>query len=674
MNINKHILLISLLLIGIATDAANLSEKQKSANDEGKSLGLTSSAQYLEGMKNYDPNKEVPGYAKMEKDKADGKVSSPEQYYDSGQDLRDVGYQKSGSDETGKYYAESAKSRAKSNIDPVHDPLFKRQDEIVNKSASLVKNSYSGCVDLPVGTKDIKTETPKSCGVTSSYVKHSAECNTTVTAVCQNGGAYNQAKIEYKTINISSRGRDKLAIEYHMTDHTWEVIAPSDAHLNSPWDGFYSPNSTQKSTLYAVQANFPAMDYDYYCVKNTTTVKSYNESTDWAAWWEGPGLVGSQYADGSGDHSYIDALPTCENNFRVKLREEDGNQGKKYWYDTKYNLGGKFTFVFTVTPKCNPSFTESTSCSVGAGYPDSQLVSSQCLESGVKIINGFSIARPCWNTQKKYEYQELITAPSAECENLKAQGCIYSNSVCLNKSPLGGCLNEQQNFTCFGLKAESSVSLCGSQLICEDGNCSKEIGQTQDTNPEDFKRAAASTAVANELIKTIKPDSIEIFRGERHACKIGSLSNCCTDSGLLNKLNLDGCTQEEKDLAVAIVQGRTHKFDDYQKKSSGVVSGALGAKSTFKPFCVYPSKIARIVAEQGRPQIGFPLGDGKPDSTDCSGFSISQLEQLDFDAIDFKDLYDEVLQRAMNGTTPSAAEALERVSETLKAKSSGATP
>lgn len=667
MKIHSYILFF-VLFMSFMAGAANLSEKQKASNDDGKAVASTASAKYLEEMKTYDPNEKVPGYEKMEKDKAAGKVASPEQYYNSGKDLKDEGYKQIGKDETGKYYTESAKTRPKSNIDPVHDPLFKRQNEIVNKSASLVKNNYSGCVDLPVGTKDVKTETPKSCKVTSSYIKRSAQCNTTTSAVCQNGGAFNQSKVEYKTINISSRGRDRLAIEYHMTDHSWNVIAPSDAHLNNIKQAFYPPSDEQKKIFYAVQANFPAMDYDYYCVKNFTTVKSYDARTDWSVWKEGPELVGSRYADAK-DHSSIDVLPTCENRFVVKLREEDEHTGPKFWNDINYNLGGKFTLVFTVTPRCNPSFTESTTCDIGGGYASNQLVSSTCLESGVKLINGFPLSQSCWNMQKNYEFYELLTAPSADCDALKAQGCVYKNSACLNKPRMGVCLEEQQNFTCFGVTAAQHVSLCGSQLICEDGNCSKEIGQTQDTNPEDFKRAAASTAVANELIKNIKPDSIEIFTGKRMTCEKRTGSNCCKDKGILNSVGLDGCTEDEKLLAYARQQGRVHTFNEYPRPSKGL----LPLKVTVAPFCVYPSKIARIIAEQGRPQLGFPLGDGKEKTTNCSGFSISQLEQLNFDSIDFNELYEEVLQKAKNGAVPSPAEALEHVSEKFKNSSGQST-
>jgi conjugal transfer mating pair stabilization protein TraN len=53
--------------------------------------------------------------------------------------------------------------------------------------------------------------------------------------------------------------------------------------------------------------------------------------------------------------------------------------------------------------------------------------------------------------------------------------------------------------------------------------------------------------------------------------------------------------------------------------------------------CCFNSKLARIVNEQGRVQVGKGWGSGK--NPDCSGFTIAQLQSLDFAAMDLSEFY-----------------------------------
>nr|WP_254451701.1 conjugal transfer protein TraN [Duganella vulcania] len=56
-----------------------------------------------------------------------------------------------------------------------------------------------------------------------------------------------------------------------------------------------------------------------------------------------------------------------------------------------------------------------------------------------------------------------------------------------------------------------------------------------------------------------------------------------------------------------------------------------------KSYCCYNSILARIVNEQGRPQIGKSWGGGE--HPDCSGFSADQLSALDFTAMDLTEYF-----------------------------------
>ena len=61
-----------------------------------------------------------------------------------------------------------------------------------------------------------------------------------------------------------------------------------------------------------------------------------------------------------------------------------------------------------------------------------------------------------------------------------------------------------------------------------------------------------------------------------------------------------------------------------------------------KSFCCFNSHLARIINEQGRGQIGKSWGSNTAQNPDCSGFSVAQLQSLDFSRMDFSEFYAEI--------------------------------
>jgi conjugal transfer mating pair stabilization protein TraN len=69
-------------------------------------------------------------------------------------------------------------------------------------------------------------------------------------------------------------------------------------------------------------------------------------------------------------------------------------------------------------------------------------------------------------------------------------------------------------------------------------------------------------------------------------------------------------------------------------------------KRKFEGYCCFNSKIARIVQEQGRPQLGKDFGN--PENPDCSGLSQADIEGIDFSKIDFSEFLADVTSKAVN--------------------------
>ena len=71
--------------------------------------------------------------------------------------------------------------------------------------------------------------------------------------------------------------------------------------------------------------------------------------------------------------------------------------------------------------------------------------------------------------------------------------------------------------------------------------------------------------------------------------------------------------------------------------------------------------MARIIQEQGRPQIGRGFGSAK--KPDCSAITPEEMQQMDFSKIDFKDFYGDMQN---NTNLPNMDEIKARIQSTYE--------
>jgi len=89
-----------------------------------------------------------------------------------------------------------------------------------------------------------------------------------------------------------------------------------------------------------------------------------------------------------------------------------------------------------------------------------------------------------------------------------------------------------------------------------------------------------------------------------------------------------------------------HEVGEYCAKKFPVI----GCVQKAKGFCCFNSKLARIIHEQGRPQLagfGPDGGWGQPKNPNCRGFLPEEFQALDFNKIDLSE-YMEDIERNMN--------------------------
>ena len=146
--------------------------------------------------------------------------------------------------------------------------------------------------------------------------------------------------------------------------------------------------------------------------------------------------------------------------------------------------------------------------------------------------------------------------------------------------------------------------------------------------------------------------SIYIFNGNDYRCRPPGVetgpSDCCKKTKTW--FGLGKCKPREKILAkmrttnkgrdYSIADARCHYIGSYCAVDK--LGICLQRKKT---FCCFGSVLARILHEQGRPQIG--LSWGTPKNPNCRGFTPAELQSIDFGKIDFSE-YEDFMKDEVN--------------------------
>ena len=142
---------------------------------------------------------------------------------------------------------------------------------------------------------------------------------------------------------------------------------------------------------------------------------------------------------------------------------------------------------------------------------------------------------------------------------------------------------------------------CGSVRYCVGAGC-ETVSPQSNTG---FVNATTRLNMAVELGgEEFDRDNLEFFKGTRQRCHIhfGGLANCCKNSGLL--VGLANCSASERELAEERNAGYTHYLGKYCSRKT--FFGICIRHS--RAWCVFGSKLGRILQQQGRAQLGIGWG------------------------------------------------------------------
>jgi len=117
-------------------------------------------------------------------------------------------------------------------------------------------------------------------------------------------------------------------------------------------------------------------------------------------------------------------------------------------------------------------------------------------------------------------------------------------------------------------------------------------------------------------------------------------------------MSMMSCESEEGLLAMKEGAGLCHTVGTYCSSCLRVLGHCVSCIEDTTGKCCFNSVLARIIHEQARRQFGKGWGTAK--HPDCSGFTVAQVQQMDFSAMDLRAFYASIVPALPALPTPSA--------------------
>lgn len=607
--------------------AEELSVQQ--ALELGKSFGSENQAG-LESLTTRQDTNNVPGYQ--------GTNVPETQYGDNPMAMEDEARLQVNQNETGSFVSESALSRPQYQFDRDTDPLLTRADTITQDPESVVgsiTNEYSGCEASAITTPPTYSE--EICTEWRETQLH--QCTETLQLSCDRPVECDAGGIALNTLQGDMRW-----------DYTYPILTLG-AIADNIWGGYCAvydrrttfeiENINKVNEFKLIQAGFD----DWIRIKvndHLVYVGPYGGDRlevapipllDSDGVWYSATQWGWCELSTSWNRSLdIDIKPylrTGTNTIDMRVIVAGGGEG---W------------MKFRATQYCDCQWSESWSST--CGELNNQVANSLCAQPSractqpgeTRVIADMEVYRDCWAYESIYECAAPSTTEEDYCQTLRDQGCAQIDSRCTGIMTNGLCESYEQVYQCQtspGTRRE--IVDCGGQTLCMDSGCF----DTSFEPSSDFGKAAANLGALSEAGADFDVNTNEIFKGEDLRCSkaILGFSNCCKLDGWGQDIGLDQCSTNEQRLALSRQGGLCHSVGSYCSNSN-----LFGCTSRKETYCCFKSKLARIIHEQGRVQLGIDWGSAK--NPNCDGISIEQLQSLDFSQIDFSEFYADAMDQA----------------------------
>ena len=141
-----------------------------------------------------------------------------------------------------------------------------------------------------------------------------------------------------------------------------------------------------------------------------------------------------------------------------------------------------------------------------------------------------------------------------------------------------------------------------------------------------------------------------------------SFKDCCgSGKGWGKSLGLTDCSAEERALKKKRDAGFCHYVGTYCAEKLPLTGICIKKKST---YCCFGSKLLKAFHEQGRPQLR--LGWGSAEEPICRGFTIEEIQRIDFSKLDLREVYEELMKKFKPGKMQDIGKKMGERLETIK--------
>jgi hypothetical protein len=222
------------------------------------------------------------------------------------------------------------------------------------------------------------------------------------------------------------------------------------------------------------------------------------------------------------------------------------------------------------------------------------------------------------------------------CTPLRAKGCEQIGSECI-QSVGGHCVKWKQKFRCLKNIRTTGYKFSGKTAFCLGGDCIDSSFQSDGDMIQALGYLSILEAARKELSGT---DNVQVFKGRSYSCTRWCLlfKDCCDCGGWGVNLGLTDCDENSKQVAKLRREGKCVQTGTYCAERT--VLGVCVRRKTV--FCCFANKFAKLLQEQGKPQLG--QGFGSPECPDCRGFTAEELGRIDFSKLDLTEIVKDVAE------------------------------
>jgi conjugal transfer mating pair stabilization protein TraN len=533
-----------------------------------------------------------------------------------------------------EYLADYSENPSEININKDNMDALARQKAAVDENAIALKNNFNKRPEykfdesmLAKDGKIIANANDIARGIANSYT----DCKTVKNCTIKYSDTINYCNAASKQQNLSC---DK--------DRVVSVVYPKIINKKIRVE----MKATNDEAAYTFDIKTKTL------ISGTTSVSYYSQSVDYDF------MSCSNFTSRELSKGLLPGTHSRKVTWNISFNNDCNNPSVYFYFDQKdskkYGYREKGGYIEIEVSSQEPPITsdgfESTCLEVNnwlnTGYCR-EIKTSCVIGASTKTINGLEVTRDCWRYRSDYICgSKGNNKVVAACDSLEKNGCMQINSKCTEY--LGDkCIAQEKGFKCpINTCGDDSNIVCGGTHIqCQDGSCVESVNK----EPADFNTAATKFAVLGQALtgapSNYTEDTKFMFAGKAMECRKDGygFSDCCKDKGWGQDMGLAHCSDAEKELG----EMKEKLFTVYLGEKSH--KNDIGIKKTDKVYCVFNSKLAKIIQEQGRSwQLEISLGSAKNPS--CSAISPKDLANINFDKIDLASAFDEVntKQKAIN--------------------------